>query len=128
MNKTYVGKFTSITQYGKHLFSVRESSDNFESLKIIENKVKDDDKFNFKPIYLKTIKDKEYITLMVNGLKYKLNEKDRGNEYSFKLDFRIGKSARGLEYLNIYVKNMVLVKTNNDKPVGDVYSLHDVLV
>lgn len=123
MTLRIIAKFTSTTQFSKHLFSVNDGCADFKKLGQIVEAIDQNPDFKFKPAYMKIINDRPFITLIVDGLKYSLKNSDRGNIYSFTPEFRRIRGKDGKHFLNIYAKDLKLMKKREVfEPAGELVS------
>ena len=101
-------KLTSISQYGDRIFSVKPESKNFDKLVKIAAIAKSNFT-TYKPIYVKTINDVDYITLICKGGQYKLDKRDRGSTFELEVKFTT-KTHDEKKYLNVWINNFKKIK------------------
>ena len=100
-------------RYYVHCFSVSESHPEFEKVNRIAEDMK---KYStFKPIYLKEVNGKKFISIQLRGVTkwVALGDDEKGNTYNLKISGFEKEGSNGKLYLNLYCDGITL---NTAKP------------
>jgi len=108
-------------KYYCHVFSVGESHPQFDEVSKIAKKL--DGKFDtFKPIYMKEINGKKFVSIQLRGItKYMvLNEDQKGNTYDLKIEAFEKTGGNGKLYCNLYCSGIVLNTKKDRESKADI--------